>query len=326
MSQDKTNEKPAEPKKAPNFLNRLRHRLAGNKDLRESLEGVIESHAEVTGTPAMAADARSMLGNVINFQDLRVDDLMVPRADITAVEESETLRVLLDRFTEANHSRLPIYRESLDDVTGMIHVKDFLRWMNAKGRTSKSKSSAGLSLTASELAATVKQLGNVARDVLFVPPSMPATDLLIKMKATHVHLAIVVDEYGGTDGLVSFEDIVEAIVGEISDEHDDDADEILIKKQNDTTWIADARVAIATLDEMFKVDLLPADQEDEADTLGGLVFEMAGRVPVRGEVVTHSSGIEFEIVESDARRVKKVRVHVKKSETQNAEVSPTDGG
>jgi CBS domain containing-hemolysin-like protein len=147
------------------------------------------------------------------------------------------------------------------------------------------------------------------------------------MKATHVHLAIVVDEYGGTDGLVSFEDIVEAIVGEVSDEHDDDEDEILIKKQNDTTWIADARVAIATLDEMFGVDLLPADQEDEADTLGGLVFEMAGRVPVRGEVVTHTSGIEFEIVESDARRVRKVRVHVrKKDEPTGVDISPSEGG
>jgi CBS domain containing-hemolysin-like protein len=322
MSQDKT----PEPKKAPNFLSRLRRRLAGNKDLRESLEGVIESHAEVTGSPAMAADARSMLGNVINFQDLRVDDLMVPRADITSVEESETLRVLLDRFTEANHSRLPVYRETLDDVTGMIHVKDFLRWMNTKGRTSKSKSSAGLSLTASELSATVKQLSSVSRDVLFVPPSMPATDLLIKMKATHVHLAIVVDEYGGTDGLVSFEDIVEAIVGEISDEHDDDADDVLIKKQNDTTYIADARAAIASLDEMFGVDLLPPDQEDEADTLGGLVFEMAGRVPVRGEVVTHSSGIEFEIVESDARRVKKVRIHIKKKDDAVDASAAQDGG
>jgi CBS domain containing-hemolysin-like protein len=330
MSLDKPKDKPSdrtpEPKKSANFLNRLRHRLAGNKDLRESLEGMIESHAEVTGSPTMAADARSMLGNVINFQDLRVDDLMVPRVDIIAIEEGESLRALLDRFTEANHSRLPVYRETLDDVTGMIHVKDFLRWLNAKGRTSKSKSTAGLSLSTSELSSTIKQLTSVSRDVLFVPPSMPATDLLIKMKATHVHLAVVVDEYGGTDGLVSFEDIVEAIVGEISDEHDDDSEEILIKKQNDTTWIADARVAIATLDEMFGVDLLPPDQEDEADTLGGLVFEMAGRVPVRGEVITHACGIEFEIVESDARRVKRVRVHLKKDNAASTDASPTVGG
>jgi CBS domain containing-hemolysin-like protein len=307
-----SNDRISENKKAPNFLNRLRRRLAGTKDLREDLESVIESHTVETGTPAMAADSRSMLGNVINFQDLRVSDLMVPRADIVGIEEEESLRALLDRFIEANHSRLPIYRETLDDVVGMIHVKDFLRWLNNKGRTSKSKSVAGISLSAAELSSTVKGHSSIIRDVLYVPLSMPASDLLLKMKSTHVHLAVVVDEYGGTDGLVSFEDIVESIVGEISDEHDDDEEDVLIKKQNDITWIADARVAIATLDEMFGVDLLPEDQEDEADTLGGLVFEMGGRVPVRGEVIKHAAGLEFEIVESDLRRVKRVRIHLKK--------------
>ena len=319
-------DRPNEPKKAPNFLARMKRRLQGSKDLRESLEGVIESHAEETGSPGITADARSMLGNLINFQDLRVSDLMVPRADIIGIEETESLRVLLDRFTEANHSRLPVYRETLDDVMGMIHVKDFLRWLNSKGRTSRSKSVAGLSLKATELSSTVKQHPSIIRDVLYVPLSMPASDLLIKMKATHVHLAIVVDEYGGSDGLVSFEDIVEAIVGEISDEHDDDAEEILIKKQNDTTYIADARVAIATLDEMFGVDLLPEEQDDEADTLGGLVFEMGGRVPVRGEVIAHPSGLEFEIVESDLRRVKKVRIHVKAPQTPVDEMGGGESG
>ncbi len=306
-----SNDKIPETKKAPNFLNRLRRRLQGSKDLREDLESVIESHAEESGDGGMAADARTMLGNLVNFQDLRVSDLMVPRADIVGVEEDETLRALLDRFVEANHSRLPVYRDTLDDVVGMIHVKDFLRWMNTKGRTSKSKSVAGISLSASELSSTVKGHNTIIRDVLYVPLSMPASDLLFKMKASHVHLAVVVDEYGGTDGLVSFEDIVESIVGEISDEHDDDEDDVLIKKQNDTTWMADARIAIATLDEMFGVDLLPDDQHDEADTLGGLVFEMGGRVPVRGEVIRHAAGLEFEIVESDLRRVKRVRIHVK---------------
>jgi CBS domain containing-hemolysin-like protein len=321
-----SNERTPETKKAPNFLNRLRHRLAGSKDLRENLESVIESHAEVTGTPAMADDAKKMLGNLVNFQDLRVSDLMVPRADIIGVEEVETLRVLLDRFIEANHSRLPVYRETLDDVVGMIHVKDFLNWMTQKGRTTKSKTAAGLSLTATELSQTVKALSTVTRDVLYVPLSMPASDLLFKMKTSHVHLAIVVDEYGGTDGLVSFEDIVESIVGEISDEHDDDEDDVLIKKQNDTTWIADARLAIATLDEMFGVDLLPDDQHDEADTLGGLIFEMAGRVPVRGEVIKHATGLEFEIVESDARRVKRIRVHTRKETPAEADAAGADSG
>jgi CBS domain containing-hemolysin-like protein len=320
MSTDKT----PENKKAPNFLNRLRRRLTGSKDLREDLENVIESHAEVSGSPALAEDARAMIGNLVNFQDLRVSDLMVPRADIVGIEEGETLRALLDRFVEANHSRLPVYRETLDDVVGMIHVKDFLRWMTT--RKKKAKSASGLSLSATELSSQVKSQNPIIRDVLYVPLSMPASDLLFKMKTTHVHLAIVVDEYGGTDGLVSFEDIVETIVGEISDEHDDDEDDVLIKKQNDTTWIADARVAIATLDEMFKVDLLPEDQEDEADTLGGLVFEMGGRVPVRGEVIKHASGLEFEIVESDLRRVKRVRIHAKKEMPAEADSAGTETG
>jgi CBS domain containing-hemolysin-like protein len=136
----------------------------------------------------------------------------------------------------------------------------------------------------------------------------------------------VVDEYGGTDGLVSFEDIVETIVGEISDEHDDDEDDVLLKKQNDTTWIADARVAIATLDETFGVDLLPDDQEDEAYTLGGLVFEMGGRVPVRGEVIKHAAGLEFEIVDSDLRRVKRVRIHVKTEKPADDDSAGSDTG
>jgi CBS domain containing-hemolysin-like protein len=321
MSQDRS----PEAKKAPNLLARLKRRLLGSKDLRESLEGVIESHAEETGAPGITADARSMLGNLINFQDLRVSDLMVPRADITGIEEQESLRSLLDRFTEANHSRLPVYRESLDDVTGMVHVKDFLRWLNSKGRGRKSKAGTGLSLAAAELASSVKQHPSIIRDVLYVPLSMPASDLLLKMKATHVHLAIVVDEYGGTDGLVSFEDIVEAIVGDISDEHDEDTKDVLIRKQNETTYMADARVAIAALDEMFGVDLLPADQEDEADTLGGLVFEMGGRVPVRGEVIAHPSGLEFEIVESDLRRVKQVRIHVKQRPAHRDEPQGENG-
>ncbi len=321
MSTDKTFES------KPGILQKLRRRFMRNKDLRESLEGVIESHAQDSGAPAMAEDARSMLGNLLGFSDLRVDDLMVPRADIDAIEETETLRALLDKFTTANHSRLPVYRETLDDVSGFIHVKDYLKWLVSKGKMQKSKSNtvSGLSLSATNLSATIKQHNSLVRDVLHVPPSMPAPDLLVKMKASHVHLAVVVDEYGGTDGLVSFEDLVEAIVGDIADEHDSDDEAALIKKQNDTTYIADARIAISTLDQMFGVDLLPDDQEDEADTLAGLVFEMGGRIPNRGEIIKHSSGLEFEIIETDPRRVKRVRIHVKSRELSSDEVNSDQG-
>ena len=299
------------------ILNRIRTRLSGgNADLRESLEGVIDSHAEKTGTETLDADARSMMRNVLGFADLRVDDLMVPRANIVAEEETANMRSLLSQFIEANHSRLPIYHESLDDIVGMIHVKDYLRWMSAKGSKKKTKTSteAGIALAAKELSSTIKQHPSMIRDVLFVPPSMPASDLLIKMKTSHVHLAIVVDEYGGTDGLVSLEDLVEEIIGDIADEHDTDDEHGMMHKQDDLTYVANARISIATLDEMFKVDLLPDDQEDEVDTLGGLVFEMAGRVPTRGEIIKHPTGLEFEILESDPRRVKRVRIHLPKVE------------
>ncbi len=312
-----TNEKTFESK--PGILQKLRRRFLRTADLRQSLETVIESHAEHSGSPAMAADARSMLGNLLGFPNLRVDDLMVPRADITALDESATMRDLLDKFTEANHSRLPIYHETLDDVTGMVHVKDFLGWLSSKGKTKKVRGRAvdkavsrvmGLSLASEELATTIKSHGGLVREVLYVPPSMPAPDLLVKMKTSHIHLAVVVDEYGGSDGLVSFEDLVEAIVGDIADEHDADDEAEMIKKQGEDSFIADARISISTLDQMFKVDLLSDEEEDEADTLGGLIFEMQGRVPSKGEVIKHPAGLEFEIIDTDPRRVKKVRIHV----------------
>jgi CBS domain containing-hemolysin-like protein len=294
------------------IISKIRRKLGRNKvDLRESLQGVIADHVEQEGPSTVPDDARSMMQNLLGFADLRVDDMMVPRANIVAAEETSNMRDLLAQFIDANHSRLPIYRESLDDIVGMIHVKDYLRWMSMKGTKKKTN---GISLAASELSSTIKQHPSMMREVLYVPPSMPAPDLLIKMKASHIHLAVVVDEYGGTDGLVSLEDLVEEIIGDIADEHDTDAEEGMIRKQDENIYVASALISISSLDEMFKVDLLSDDQEDEADTLGGLVFEMAGRVPTRGEIIRHDSGLEFEILDSDPRRVKRVRIHVKKAE------------
>lgn len=303
----------SEPKK-PTLLSKLKRKLGTkNVDLQKSLEGVIESHTEQTGALTLNGDARSMMRNVIGFADMRVNDLMVPRANIIAVEDTSTMRELLAQFIEANHSRLPVYRESLDDVAGMIHVKDYLRWMTSKGSKKKTKlvPEAGVTLAAKELSSTIKQHPSLLRDVLFVPPSMPAPDLLLKMKASHIHLAIVVDEYGGTDGIVSLEDLVEVIIGDISDEHDTDDEHDMLYMVDEKTYVANAQVEISKLDERLKVDLLPDDQEDEADTLAGLVFEMAGRVPARGEIIKHPSGLEFEIMDSDARRIKRVRIHIK---------------
>ena len=300
--------------KKPALLSKLWRAMGSkNTDLEQTLETVIESHAEENGPTTLARDARSMMRNVIGFSDKRVKDLMVPRVNIVAVSEGSTMRELLEQFIEANHSRLPVYRESLDDIAGMVHVKDFLRWMTAKGKKRKSRSTAetGLELAAKDLSSSVSQHTSLRRQVLFVPPSMPAPDLLIKMKASHIHLAIVVDEYGGTDGIVSMEDLVEQIIGEISDEHDTDDSADMLQRVDEKTYLANAQVEIQKVEEALAVDLLTEDKEHQADTLAGLVFEMAGRVPIRGEIIRHQSGLEFEIVDSDARRIRRVRIHVK---------------
>jgi CBS domain containing-hemolysin-like protein len=304
-----------------NLWQRLRSRFGRNRDkgLRESLEGAIESHEAQNPGKGVAEEAKSMMLNIIEFSGLRVDDVMVPRVDIVAIDETDSMQDLLTKFIDANHSRVPVFRDTLDGVTGMIHVKDFLRWMASRGarkrRTAKSekaeKSAAplGLSIAASTLSTTVKQAA-INREVLFVPPSMPATDLLVRMQASRTHLAIVIDEYGGTEGLVSIEDLVEVIVGDISDEHDTDED-LEVRPAEDRIYLADGRVDLSHLEQILGVDLLPEDEEEEAATLAGLIFKIAGRVPTRGEIICHESGLEFEILDSDPRRVKRVRINAR---------------
>lgn len=307
---------------------RIRSRFSRSRDigLRESLEGAIESHEALNPGETVGQEAKSMMLNIIEFSSLRVDDVMVPRVDIVAIDETDSMQDLLEKFIDANHSRVPVYRETLDGVTGMIHVKDFLRWMAARGvkkrkstRTDKPAQTGGLSIAATTLATPVKQAG-LNREVLFVPPSMPATDLLVRMQASHTHLAIVIDEYGGTEGLVSIEDLVEVIVGDISDEHDTDED-LEVKPVEEKIYSADGRVDLAGLEQVLGIDLLPEDEEEEAETLAGLIFKIAGRVPARGEIIRHGSGLEFEILDSDPRRVKRVRINARNVAPQNAEPS-----
>ena len=312
----------------PSLFAKLKRRLGSkNADLEQTLETVIETHAEETGATTLDGDARSMMRNVIGFADIRVKDVMVPRANITALDEDGSMRELLDLFIEANHSRVPVFRESLDDVIGMVHVKDFLRWMTAKGKKKKARGSGemGLDLPAKELSSAVKQHSSLRREVLFVPPSMPAPDLLLKMKASHIHLAIVVDEYGGTDGIVSLEDLVEVIVGDISDEHDVDEQRDMLVKVDDQIWLANGQVEIAHVEETLGLKLLPEEQQGEADTLAGLVFELAGRVPARSEIIRHASGLEFEIIDADTRRIKRVRIHMR-TQQQTAESAEAASG
>lgn len=239
---------------------------------------------------------REMIERVIAFDRMRVADVMAPRADIIAVEAETPLPALIRAFSEAGHSRLPVYRGDLDDPVGMVHIKDVIGLL--------AEPEAGES---GEAAPSEPILSALTRDVLYVPPSMPITDLLLRMQAARVHMALVVDEYGGTDGLVTIEDLVEEIVGEIKDEHDDEDDEPSVDPRASGGWSADARVELDDFEEATGIDV-SLDGEDEIDTLGGLVFTLAGRVPLRGEVISHPAGVEFEVTDADPRRIRKIRI------------------
>lgn len=269
---------------------------ASDPTLRESLEEALEGHDETGRT--LTTEERHMLGNILSFGDLRVDDVIVPRADVVAVEEGATLGDLLRLYGGTNHSRMPIYRDTLDDPIGMVHIKDVVEYLMPPDETD------GKALTSKKFS-----LKSVRRDVLFVPPSMPALDLLVKMQATRIHLALVIDEYGGTDGLVSIEDLVEEIVGDIEDEHDVDESPALMTRA-DGAIDADARAPIEELEEMLGLKLVDDEGDDDVETLGGLVFSLVGRVPVRGELIKHPAGLEFEVRDADPRRIKKLRIHL----------------
>ncbi len=279
------------------ILKRLYHALTGqdasSAAIRESLEEVIEESDRESS--ALSAQERVMLGNLLRFGELRLSDVMVPRAEIIAVDESQTLDELVQLFREAQHSRLPVYRDTLDDPTGLVHVKDVLARLNPDDDCYRLEP------------ATIAQL---RRPILFAPPSMRALDLLLKMQQTHTHLALVIDEYGGTDGLVSIEDIIEEIVGDIADEHDE-AD--VIVKQDGDGVIADARMDLDDFKLQTGHDLEVADGDQDIDSLGGLVTSLLGRVPQRGEIVARPGGYEFQVLEADPRRVRRLRVKLPKT-------------
>ncbi len=260
---------------------------------------VLASVRELSGP--VRRQTRRMMGRLAEFSRLRVDDVLVPRAEIIAIEATACVRQLMELFTDAQHSRLPVYRETLDDILGMVHIKDLFRLLH---QGAQDNANGDMILPASLLAESIEASG-LMRPVLFAPPSMPAADLLLKMQVTHLHMAVVVDEYGGTEGIITIEDLVEQIVGEISDEHDEEEDLIT---PTENGYILSARTPLEDLEALLGVDLLPPAQDEEVDTVGGLIFTMLGRVPVRGEVVRHEAGLEFEILEADPRRIRRLRV------------------
>jgi CBS domain containing-hemolysin-like protein len=261
-------------------------RAASNEDLAEA----IENAANTAANSSLPRARREMIERVIAFDEKRVDDVMAPRADIVAVDVDTSLGDLVKAFAEGGHSRMPIYRGDLDNPLGMVHVKDIVTLI-AKPQSDPPPGSS-----------TLKQ---IKRDVLYVPQSMRIMDLLVRMQASRIHMALVIDEYGGTDGLVTIEDLVEEIVGDINDEHDDEAAPTIVPRLGG--WDADARVELAELAEVIG-EALSVDEGEAVDTLGGLVFSIAGRVPQRGEVLSHPAGYDFEVIDADARKIRKIRI------------------
>jgi len=290
----------------PSLFDRLRLLFGlGAPSIRDDIEDALED----TGADAVfSVQERAMMRNVLGLHEVRVEDIMVPRADIIAVGSHMTLGEVLGVFRAAGHSRLPVHGDTLDDPRGMIHIRDFVEILAGQTPSDGQASTAGDEPQPPPFALSTPVAGaDVTRPVLFVPPSMPALDLLVKMQALRTHMALVIDEYGGTDGLVSIEDIVEMIVGDIEDEHDED-EAPLIAPGPDGTFVADGRAALDDVSAMVGVDLTASDDAEEIDTLGGLVTSLGGRLPLRGEVVTGHEDFDFEILDADPRRVKRIRI------------------
>ncbi|MDR6293730.1 MULTISPECIES: hemolysin family protein [Inquilinus] len=274
----------------------LRSLLRGKSEdaWRETIEELIEDGEEGEDDASVARHERVLLGNILRLRGRTAIDVMVPRADIVGVEVDTPLPGVLDILAREAHSRMPVYRDNLDDALGMIHVKDVV---SALSRARGGDGDAPKSLT------------EILRPVQIVAPSMPVLDLLLQMREKRQHMALVIDEFGGIDGLITIEDLVEEIVGEIEDEHDIDEPPQLVEKP-DGTLIADARLPIEAFEAKVGA-VLEEDERDDIDTLGGLVFALAGRIPARGELLTHPKGFEFEVIDADPRRIKRLRIRRK---------------
>jgi CBS domain containing-hemolysin-like protein len=326
-----------EPRSSPEtrgagLLDRLRGLIGGwrsSGSLRTDLAEVLAS-SSVDATTDLSVTERAMLKNILDLRELRVGDVMVPRADIIAVQKDIVLGELLAVFADAGHSRLVVYDDTLDDPVGMVHIRDLVAYLTQRAMTPRRKDTGyettqeagtpdepvhhveakgllpAFNLKAIDLGASLGST-KLIRRLLFVPPSMPSIELLASMQASRIHLALVIDEYGGTDGIVSMEDLVEEIVGDIEDEHDDE-ETPLIARQADGSFIADARAGLEEVAEEIDPAFAMGEEAEEVDTLGGLLVTLAGRVPVRGEIVAGPGAFEIEVLDADPRRVKRLRI------------------
>jgi CBS domain containing-hemolysin-like protein len=278
----------------------MRHLIFGEDSeptLREEIEEAIDEAEDARPVAGDLSPAeRQMLRNLLHFGEQTAGDICVTRGDIMAVPSTISFDALVRAFADAGHSRLPVYGESLDEVVGMVHIKDVFL---ASGDANRERT-----------------LQSLMRVPLFVPESMGVIELLARMRQQRIHLAIVVDEFGGTEGLVTIEDVVEEIVGDIEDEHDE-TEAGMLTMLDDGLWEADARIELEEL--ASAVDRRLTWEEDEVDTLGGLVFLLAGHIPAKGECVTHPSGWKLEAIDSDPRRIIRVRLHAPEGEAQRAD-------
>jgi CBS domain containing-hemolysin-like protein len=323
-SSSSTGSQPFEPRHLPvavppareggeNWLVRAFRSLFGWKpgSMRADPKDVLE--AMTPGDSGFSPEESRMLKNILGLRERRVGDVMVPRADIIAVQQDIHIGDLVRVFEGAAHSRLVVYDDTLDDPVGMVHIRDLIGFMTAHAAVDPEKNAkrkkplpAGLDLKAINLAMPLSA-AKIVREILFVPPSARVIDLLARMQAKQIHLALVVDEYGGTDGIVSIEDIVEQIVGDIADEHDED-ETVDVVRQPDGSYIADARAKLEDVVAIVGHEFDLGDAAEEVDTLGGYLVTRAGRLPLRGEIIPGPDLFEFEVLDADPRRVKRVRI------------------
>lgn len=286
-------------------LNSFRSFISKKREEEAIIEAVEEIMEEPDGTHGSNTGEKELLTNLLNARDRRIADIMIPRADIFAADETTPLRKLAAMMGKSGHSRVPIFRKTLDDVIGFVHIKD---------------------VTAGLIDDKPVLILDIIRPLLFIPPSMPVTRLLLQMRQKRQHIALVVDEFGGIDGLVTIEDVVEEIVGEIDDEHDDPAHVIQLQRRADGSIMVDARMPIEAFEEQIG-DILKEDERQAIDTLGGLVFTLAGRVPLKGEMLRHTSGLLFEVMDADTRRIKRLRIHnAPKSDSFTTNTVPLQAG
>ncbi len=257
-----------------------------NGSLKENIETVLDTVKK--DDKNISKQERSMLLNILKIDQIRSMDIMIPRADIGAVEVNDSFEKVLEVFIKESHSRVPVYEKNLDNIIGMIHIKDLVKYQ------SNENFEQGF-------------LRKIIRDVVEIPPSMPVLDLLMKMQLTRLHMGIVIDEYGGTDGLVTIEDVIEEITGEIEDEHDEQNMPMLTKVSPNSFKVS-ARAKIEDFQKFSKINLLNVYDNEDVDTLGGLVIATVGRVPQRGEIIKHESGLIFEIIDADPRKIKSLKI------------------